>query len=306
MRSNIQIETGTYTGNGGASREIPTARAPDVVFTKRINGAATGMLTRWGRRIPRNIAFIVGSGSGSAQANQIQELTADGFVIGSGQNQNTALYAYLALSFGEAKHVWQDGVYYGTGVDGLEVRGDYVGTEFLPDYLTIVRATAGYPMAFRTAAHSGDAAQTWTGTQGANVIQTLESNGFTVGTATSTNGVDYFYWLALKQHAGMVVGSYTGTGAEQTIETGFQPAAVFVKARTAADAGLFLSDGMVANGIKSIPVSAAAEDTAGITALTSQGFTVGTSAGANAAAAHYVYMAFAAGSFNAPWTRPQI
>ena len=63
---------------------------------------------------------------------------------------------------------------------------------------------------------------------------------------------------------------------------------------------------MVANGIKSIPVSAATEDTAGIIALTSSGFTVGTSAGANAAAAPYVYMAFAAGSFNAPWTRPQV
>jgi len=306
MRSNVQIETGTYTGNGGASREIPTARAPDVVFTKRINGTATGMITRWGRRIPTNITFVVGSGSGSAQTNQIRELTADGFVVGSGQNQNTALYAYLALSFGGAKHLWQDGVYYGTGVDGLEVRGDYVGTEFLPDYLTIVRATAGYAMAFRTAAHSGDAAQTWTGVQTTNVIQTLESDGFTLGTATSTNAVDYYYWMALRQHAGMVVGSYTGTGAEQTIETGFQPAAVFVKARTAADAGLFLSDGMVANSIKSIPVSGAAEDTAGIIALTSNGFTVGTSAGANAAAVPYSYMAFAAGSFNAPWTRPQV
>ena len=306
MRAHVQIETGTYTGNGGTSREIPTARAPDVVFTKRINGTATGMITRWGRRIPQNISFVVGSGSGSAQTNQIRELTADGFVVGSGQNQNTALYAYLTLSFGGAKHLWQDGVYYGTGVDGLEVRGDYVGTEFLPDYLTIVRATAGFAMAFRTAAHSGDAAQTWTGVQTTNVIQTLETDGFTLGTATSTNAVDYYYWMALRQHAGMVVGSYTGTGAEQTIETGFQPAAVFVKARTAADAGLFLSDGMVANGIKSIPVSAAAEDTAGITALTSQGFTVGTSAGANAAAVPYVYMAFAAGSFNAPWTRSQV
>ena len=53
-------------------------------------------------------------------------------------------------------------------------------------------------------------------------------------------------------------------------------------------------------------LSAATEDTAGIIALTSSGFTVGTSAGANAAAVPYVYMAFAAGSFNAPWTRSQV
>ncbi len=87
-----------------------------------------------------------------------------------------------------------------------------------------------------------------------------------------------------------VSGTYTGTGAAQTITLGFEPRAVITINETDGDSVHLHFDGMAdATGV-SIGTAAASVASEGIT-LTSRGFSLGTDASVNESAKVFRYLA---------------
>jgi len=113
------------------------------------------------------------------------------------------------------------GSYLGNGSDDRAITG--IG--FQPD-LVIVKANAAAYAVFKTSDMSGDASKPTIGTITTNLIQSFDSNGFTVGTdaTVNTSGTTY-YWTAFKATPGVLkVSTYTGNGTSQSLAGfGFSP-----------------------------------------------------------------------------------
>lgn len=89
---------------------------------------------------------------------------------------------------------------------------------------------------------------------------------------------------------------YTGTGATQTINVGFQPDLVWIKSRSAAtDHKLTDSVRGATKGLISNTTGAETTDTNGVTAFTSNGFTLGSDSVYNTNGATYVAWCWQAG-----------
>ncbi len=121
------------------------------------------------------------------------------------------------------------GYYTGNAADNRGITG--VG--FRPD-VVIVKGNTAQTAAIRTSTMSGDVSKPMAGAtaQLADVIQSLDADGFTVGLNARVNSADIGYeWMAFRAQEGLLrVGSYTGNGTSQSVTgLGFSPeyAAVF-------------------------------------------------------------------------------
>jgi len=199
------------------------------------------------------------------------------------------------------------GSYVGDGTDNRAI----TGLGFQPD-VVIVKGDTNRDAYCRTSTMTGDNTKTLGTALGlqANLIQSLDSDGFTIGNHTGVgSGTVNYHWVAFRAAAGeMVVGSYTGNGSSQDITTvGFQPDYVIVMAettqlavhRSSALPGTFTGK----DGITSINTGTIATDrsyvfsghfsfTGGISALLSNGFRVGSNAKVNASSVKYHYIAW--------------
>lgn len=299
-RYNIKIETGIYTGNGSAQTIAPACDGPNWVLTKRINGTATVCYTLWDK-MGENKANSFG-GAYAEKVTQIMALTADGFHVGAGQSQNAALYAYLAIKGMGGTH-FQTGRYVGGGTDNRDIiNTNYEGTGFQPDLVGIHAALDGQTGRWRSKAHTGDSSQTYTVLASNNNIQGFATTGFQIGTSQNV-ALRYYNWFAIKEvPGGIKFGSYVGTGVAQNIDVGFRPTCVFVQNRDTNADMYFLTQGMLDNSIQSHPVTGNAAS-AGITAFTDTGFTVGTIDNTNKSGDTLIYWAFKDGEYAVPVTR---
>jgi hypothetical protein len=130
------------------------------------------------------------------------------------------------------------------------------------------------------------------------------SNGFTISTSTlvNTTGTQYVAWAwDLSTQAGLDVVSYTGNGANRTINhtLGVAPKMVIVKARTTAgaDQGWPVWHASIANTtylqLNSTSSTAAGTDYWNSSSPTSSAFPVGTNAAVNTSADTYIAYLFA-------------
>ncbi|MFZ2189157.1 MAG: fibronectin type III domain-containing protein, partial [Candidatus Magasanikiibacteriota bacterium] len=136
----------------------------------------------------------------------------------------------------------------------------------------------------KTSSHDGELASYFEGTaDAANLIQSLRSDGFQVGTGANVNtsAITYF-WFAFKTGNNFKVGSYTGTtlAHDETIETGFQSNLIWTKPATAVGG---ITKPSTLAGTTSQYFLATANATTQITGITEDGFSVGIGTGANAA-----------------------
>jgi len=178
--------------------------------------------------------------------------------------------------------------------DGNDARG-ITGVGFQPDVVFIGNDTNENTVV-RTSAMVGDLTCEWAmGTPAfADGIESLDADGFTVGTDVRVNELNAtYYYLALGIDGGndLKVGTYTGDGNDNrsiTVATGFQPNLVYVVAdgtnygqwtapEMGADATLDLFDGSLeANNIQ---------------AFEANGFQVGSSTDVNLLNRDYYYIA---------------
>ena len=178
------------------------------------------------------------------------------------------------------------GSYLGDGTDNRSV----TGLPFQPD-VVIVKASTNQIGVMRTSTMSGDLSKPLVGATAltANLIQSLNANGFTVGNANQVNGSGItYYWTALKTDGAVLkVGSYTGNGTSQAITgAGFSPEYVAVMSAAGRDA---------VNRFSGMTNTFDFEDDKGIadriTSLDADGFSVGANDRVNRSAETYHYIA---------------
>lgn len=180
------------------------------------------------------------------------------------------------------------GSYTGDGADNRAITG--VG--FQPDVVIVKSDDNSGVAEIRTSTMAGDNTKPMTGTTAltANLIQSLTSNGFTLGNDNAVNrNARAYHWTAIKSYTGhMSLGTYTGNGTSKSITgLGFSPeyAMVLPAANTAAVQRMSAMT-------RTFTFGADTGSTTGITSLDANGFSVGNSTSVNSNAATYHYIAW--------------
>ena len=284
---------GSYTGTGVSGLAVTgLAFSPNLVIVK----ADTAIL---GVFRTSDMKGDSTSHMGSATANfklGIISLNADGFTVGTSTFTNTASTVYRYEAYGNAFNSYTNtgasdfavGTYYGNGLDTRNI----TRLPWQPNMVAIKRSGASLGV-FRTSAQTGDVTSHFSATADiADNVQSLNSDGFQVGTSAQVNtAANIYYWFAFKTGSNFTVNTYTATGSAGNITTvGFQPDNLWVK-RTTAVAGVQRSSSLTGDATQYF--AATANATLRITAFVSTGFSLGASSTeTNASGGVYWYVAW--------------
>jgi hypothetical protein len=301
-RYNLQIKTGTYVGNGVDDTGITgVGFRPDLVIID--SDSTTHSVMRTKHMIGDSTSYL--NSATANLANAVQSLDADGFTVGTDGtvNSNAVNYYYTAIRGTSGQDYFKTGRYVGTGGDDRNYTGGLIG--FTPD-LVIAKRDAGTSAYWRSSAMPADSSGTFAGiAQTADVIQSLISGGFQLGTNAGANGSgSTYYFMAMKALAGVIaVGTYTGNGVagKKVSGVGFQPDMVITHRDSASNQGIYRTSSMP--DANSSQMGASASNNQLITAMHSDGFTLGNNAGANGSGSTYYWFAFKSGNYNVPLNR---
>ena len=289
---------GSYTGDGADSRNITASPSFAIKFVyidrsdavAGADGAAYGSISGMG-----DLAFR-GADNNSPVANYIQSMGTGTFQVGSAAGTNNSGTTYYWFALGGDDTEIKVGTYTGNATDNRGITG--VG--FAPELLIIKGADNGYAnMRFGT---TGDSSQFFGDVANiANYIQSLDADGFTVGTGNSiNNNTITYYYVAVKAVSGQTkVGTYTGNATDPQAITGvgFLPELVWVKANSASYQLQWTNTGR--SDDTSDTAINAANYADGIQTLGSDGFSVGAAARVNNNTTPYYYYAIKSASTTA-------
>jgi len=282
----IRVASGSYTGDGNDNRAITgVGFQPDVVIVKSDDNSGVAEIRT---STMTGDATKPMTGATGLTANLIQSLDATGFTLGNDNavNRNARAYHWVAMK-SYSGHM-SLGTYTGNGTSK-----SITGLGFSPEYAIVMPAAA-------QATVQRMSAMTRTFTFGADTgsttgITSLDATGFSVGNSTSVNSnLATYHYIAWNQDVDeMKTAAYTGTGASNSVTgVGFQPSFVMVHANDTATgrAGAMRSSSLA--GTSSQLFTATPNESAGITALQSDGLQVGTSTTVNNNGTTYDYVAF--------------
>ncbi len=289
----FQMAVGSYTGTAAVLNVENIGFVPDLVIIKG-NTAQAGVFRT--RMMAGNVTAYLDSVTADFSGG-ITSLNPNGFTVGTSTVVNTSAVAYYWTAYGNA---WNPdtnsgasdfaiGAYYGNGIDNRNI----TRIPFQPNLVVIKRSGANGGV-FRTSAQTGDISSYFAATADvANLIQTLNTDGFQVGTAANVNTAANNNWFfVFKSGTNFTVNSYSGTGSSQNITTvGFQPDNIWVK-RTTAVQGVSRKSSLAGDG--ALPFIAAASVANAITGIIATGFTVNTATETNASGGSYWYAAWKA------------
>ncbi len=175
------------------------------------------------------------------------------------------------------------GSYTGNGIDNRTISGLGFRAEVI-----FVMSSNG--TVIRTSTMSGDTTKVGGNAQAviADAIQSITSDGFTIGTSAYINTSGHTYhWVALGAGDNLDVGMYTGNGTAQTINNvGFQAEAAFVLGESGSQ--LVFSTNQNAS---TFDLSNNGAYAGGITSLDTTSFSVGNSTATNQSSIAYHYFA---------------
>ena len=183
------------------------------------------------------------------------------------------------------------GSYTGNGSDNRGITG--IG--FQPTFVLIRALTGSQVAVFRTSDMAGDNSLKMTGTAlEANIVQSLDADGFTIGTdnTVNINAITYSY-IAIKQDSTYFKnGTYTGDGTDNRSITGlgFQPDFCIVKHPSGSWNEPAWSSSSMTVGNSLAPTDGSFSDiTDRIQAFEAGGFQIGTQAQVNNSGDTYYY-----------------
>ena len=278
----FKMAKGTYTGTGATGDYINIDNlefAPDLVIVKGDTTQAT--VFRTSDMAGDYTAFFVNN---SSITGGIVSLNPNGFTIGNSEVVNTSGATYYWEAFGNA---WRENT--NSGASDFYVGSYFSGTTddtnikklpFQAD-MVVVRSRAGVSGVFRTSSHSGDLTSFYGfGVEASDLIQTLNSDGFQIGTAAEVNtSLTINYYFGFKTGGGnFAVGSYNGNGSTQDISVGFQLDYIWVK-HPSATAGIERSSDLSGDGV--LPFIALGKATSSITAINATTFSLSSSSYVN-------------------------
>lgn len=306
-RPNYQMKVGSYTGNGSYQHVSSVGFMPDLVFAIPASANGTAIKDKHGL----DIQSQTWSGTEDAGGTLIRGLTSSGFTVSNGV-VNSSGVSYYYVAFRGTTDVIGTGLYIGTGVAWDIVAPDRMN--FTPKFL-FLRPMATIGQLFHCSdIHTSTQSQQFSSialTASGNLTGML-ANGFGLSTNTGANqnGTGYRYFTITDQipRTAFKAGTYTGTGAEQTISgVGFKPDFLFIKSTTTTagseSPSLYVSSFPSGQAKRT---NAVALTTDIITSTHSDGFTVGTNAGVSESGDTFQYVAFKAGDFIVPVTRNDV
>lgn len=184
------VATGTYTGDGVDDRQITGVgfRPAFVILL------AADAEHPWMRSNTHDAGWAAPIGLGGGAVNYIQDFHGDGFEVGTANsvNANGVTYYWFAMPLLAGQLV--TGTYAGNGQDSRPITG--LGLQPLYLLLAGILSAVGTPHVHRSATIAGDSAQSFKNTaNAANLIESLDSDGFTVGSAeyANQNGAVFHY-----------------------------------------------------------------------------------------------------------------
>jgi len=226
------MDVGSYTGDGNVPRNVGSnAYQPEYVIVKQDGAqAAVHHPASVGQTVDDTLHFS----ATAAGTNRIQALTETGFTVGSDAtvNSSSVVYNFVAWRRIVKQTEVLSGSYTGDGSDNRVI----TGLGFTPD-VVIIKGDTTQNGVLRTYTMTGDFTKDLIdGTISSNRVQSLDAEGFTIGTdaRVNSNGVTY-HWIAWAAGAGqMTFGLYTGNGtAGRNInDLGFSPEFVIVTGTT--------------------------------------------------------------------------
>ncbi len=297
---NFLMTTGSYTGTGNAQIIGNMVFEPDLVIIK---GGSTSYGIFRTRIMTGNASGYLGATTANL-AEAITSLNNNGFTVGSNGSVNTSGTTYYWTAFGNAWNPQKQsgskdffiGAYYGNGLDNVNVGR----LPYQPDLVAIKRSGSGAPV-FKTANMTGDVTSFLTASaETTNMIQSITSNGFQLGTSSNVNtAANIYYFFGFKAGVGFTLGTYAGSGAAKGINTGLQPDYLWVKG-VGGTRAVSKTPEMATNGV--LPFVNAATISNAVTGTGTTGFTLGTAGETNKSGLNYRYAAWKARttSNNAP------
>ena len=298
-----------YTGNDVDGRLISSGFPVDTAIIDPRNGYATPGGPNWFSRLTGNGYFLQtastnAESNGSSNSNGI--MGQDGITVArTGTNvwSNVASNTYVSWFMRRAPSFFDVVCYTGTGVARTVTHNLGVAPELMivksrsaATYGEVYAAPVGNTKYMYTAFDQAAS----TGTSSWNNTSPTSTN-FTVGVDSfvNANGATFVAWLFATCPGVSKVGSYTGTGATQTIDCGFTGGARFVLVKRTDLAGDWYvwdtARGMVAGTDPSLLLNTtAAEVNANSVYTIATGFQiVSTAAGINASGGAYIFLAIA-------------
>lgn len=294
---------GTYTGDGNSTHALTsTGFTPSLVVIK---GSSTTTAAYKSASMPTNDSQSFSSANEVSDGTVFKTLDSTGFTVGNATRVNSSSTNYWFFAFKTTSNAFSEGSFTGDGLDNKAI----TAPGYKPNYVWLKNANATTPIRteFNLTETNGDYSGTFSDSNNTTgEIKSLDSTGFTVGTAASANeSGKTLYWMAFGGAStpsgsgtySMKVGSFTGTGSAQSITgIGFTPDLVIIKDSTAASHAVFRTTLMKGDSTAYFG-NTAVNFTGGITSLDSGGFTLGTDATVNSSAVVYYYQAFG-GAFN--------
>ena len=198
--STSEIVTGHYTGSGAAKTISGVGFKPDLLHVLKGKADNYAPQSRVETFDGYNISVAMGGG-GSGNTGKIPSVTGDGFTIGTDLSVNENAIEYYWLAVRKLSGQFTFGTYVGDGADNRPITG--VG--FQPIHVVICAKTpADYSDAYLFATFKGMAHATTAGSyygpfaNGADLIKSLDVDGFTIGNNAYVNVPGYvFHYLAI-------------------------------------------------------------------------------------------------------------
>jgi hypothetical protein len=290
---------GTYTGNGVSPRNIAVGFQANMALVKRTTAVAGHFRVS---SQPANETIFLTNTARNTTGTYIRSFGASDFAVGA--TDNTAAAVYYFVAFKDTAGAFGQGTFVGNAVDNRNITG--FGASYTPNFVLTKNATSATANDRRPLMNFSDSfgdSSSHVGVNTANTtngIQSLQSDGFQVGTSASSNGSGAtMYWFALGGNSSfsssgdfnIKTGSYSGTGVSNPITgLGFRPDLVIIKANT-AQVGVFRTKTMKGDSTAYLSNNVA-NFAGGISSLDNDGFTVGTAAQTNSAGVTYQWQAF--------------
>jgi hypothetical protein len=225
----MQINYGTYNGNGTTKSITGVGFQPDLVIVKKQNDSNAQFKT----------SSMSGLSSGYIRADSANDLTgitsldSDGFTVLTNDtvNGNGSTYNYIAIKDNGAGD-FKVGSYTGNATDGKAITG--VG--FQPCYV-LIKSDSGIVGASKYAGQTNSSMQ-FSGSDRSDLIVSLDSDGFTVNDGSGSganlvnvNAVTHYYFAFKSVAKRITTFSFSGNSTDNTDITtpGFPPGFVLIK-----------------------------------------------------------------------------
>lgn len=296
----FRIQMVTWTGNGGYQTVTGMGFGAQVLLIcpqgSTLNVPSVFFARSGGTR---GISFAAGA---QDTRNGILQINDDGFLVGPNNNVNQSGQLYMAIGIRDGGqgvggfHMDSIGGRMGNLIDGYNV---VFGQPFTPSIAWNQNPVAGGGSHIKTTPMpASDFSIGFSGNPGGvmtNLIQLLNADGYQVGSASGVNGNGTYNLgmiIRIGSAAGFIhVGTHTPTGTTATI-TGipFTPIWVGCQQQAKSTSGFYRSSLLHATA-NSTQWSGGLPVANGITALTADGFTIGSQLSANGIPVYWIALA---------------